>query len=78
MKKTVKQGAEMDRNKLLQDKTRENKDPQKVLVSRWHPKLNAVTSVLKSKFHSISNDPKLFKNFQTKPYPRLSKKQNAF
>ena len=29
----------MDRNELLQDRIRENKDPQTILVSTWHPNL---------------------------------------
>ena len=47
LKKTIKQMAKMDKNELLQDQTRENKDPQTTLVSTWHPKLSAIPSVLK-------------------------------
>ena len=40
IKNTVKQVAKMDRNELLQDRIRENKDPQTILVSTWHSKLS--------------------------------------
>ena len=33
LKKTIKQVARMDRNELLQDRIRENKDPQTILAS---------------------------------------------
>ena len=50
----------MERHKLLQDKTRENKDPQK-LTAR-HPKHNPIPSILKSTYHLISNNSKLSNN----------------
>ena len=59
----------MERHELLQDKTRENKDPQK--VTAWHPKHNPIPSILKTTYHLISN-------FQTIPYCCLPKKQNTF
>ena len=61
LKKTVKQVAKMDRNELLQDRIRENKDSHTILVSTWHPKLSAIPSILKNNFHLISSDPKLSK-----------------
>ena len=64
LKKTIKQVAKMDRNELLRDQTQENKDPQTILVSTWHPKLSAIPSIVKNNFHLIANDSKL-KNFQT-------------
>ena len=67
LKKTVKQVAKMDRNELLREKIRENKDPQTILVSAWHPKLSAIPSILKNNFHLISSDPKLSKIFKQKP-----------
>ena len=67
LKKTIKQVAKMDRSGLLRDRIRENKDPQTILVSTWHPKLSAITSVLKHNFHLISSDPKLSKIFKQKP-----------
>ena len=66
-KDNVKQIAEMDRKELLRDQTRENKDPQTILISTRDPKLNAIQSILKNKFHLISNDPKLSKIFKQKP-----------
>ena len=66
LKKTIKQVAKMDRNELLRDQIRENKDPQTILVSTWHPKLSAIPSVLKNNFHLISSDPKLSKIFRQK------------
>ena len=57
----------MDRNELLRDRIRENKDPQTILVSTWHPKLSAIPSILKHNFHLISSDPKLSKIFKQKP-----------
>ena len=66
LKKTVKQVAKMDRNELLQDRIRENKDPHTILVSTWHPKLSAIPSILKNNFHLISSDPKLSKIFKQK------------
>ena len=50
IKKTIKQVAKMDRNELLRDQTRENKDPQTILVSTWHPKLSTIPSILKNNF----------------------------
>ena len=35
----------MDRNKLFRDQTRENKDPQTILISTWHSTLNAIPSI---------------------------------
>ena len=67
LKKTIKQVAKMDRNELLGDRIRENKDPQTILVSTWHPKLSAIPSILKNNFHLISSDPKLSKIFKQKP-----------
>ena len=67
LKKTIKQVAKMDRNELLRDRIRENKDPQTTLVSTWHPKLSAIPSILKHNFHLISSDPKLSKIFKQKP-----------
>ena len=46
-KKTIKQVAKMDRNELLRDRIRENKDPQTILNSTWHPKPSAISSILK-------------------------------
>ena len=57
----------MDRNALLRDQIRENKDPQTILVSTWHPKLSAIPSILKNNFRLISSDPKLSKIFKQKP-----------
>ena len=63
LKKTIKQ---WNRNELLRDQTRENKDTQMILVNTWHPKLSAITYILKNNFTSISNDPKLSKIFKQK------------
>ena len=60
-KKVIKQVAKMNRNELLQNSTRENKDPHTILDSTLHPKLNNMPSFLKNNFHLISNDPKLSK-----------------
>ena len=57
----------MDWNELLRDRIRENKDPQTILVSTWHPKLSAIPSILKNNFYLISSDPKLSKIFKQKP-----------
>ena len=54
----------MDRNELLRDRFRENKDPQTILVNTWHPKLSGIPSILKNNFHLISSDPKLSKSFK--------------
>ena len=51
----------MDRNDLLRDQIQENKDPQMILVSTWHPKLSTIPSILKNNFLLISNDLKLSK-----------------
>ena len=65
-KKTMKQMATMDRNELLRDRIRENKEPQTILVRTWHPKLSAISSILKNNFHLISSYPKLSKLFKQK------------
>ena len=57
----------MDRNKWLQDQTRENKDARMILVSTWHPKLNTIPSILKNNFNLFSSNPKLSKIFKQKP-----------
>ena len=58
-----KQVAEMGSDELLQNRTGENKDTQTILFSTWHPKLNAIPSILKNIVHSISNNLKLSKYF---------------
>ena len=68
----------MDRNELLRDRIRENKDPQTILVSTWHPKLSAIPSILKHIFYLISSDPKLSKIFKQKPTVTYRKKQIPF
>ena len=57
LRKTIMQVAKMDRNELLRDRTTENKDPQTLLASTLHHKLNAFPSILKNNFHLISNNP---------------------
>ena len=57
----------MDRNELLQDRIREDKDPQTTLVSTWHPKLSAIPSILKHNFYLISSNRKLSWIFKQKP-----------
>ena len=57
----------MDRNELLRDRIRVNKDPQTILDSTWHPNLSAIASTLKHNFHLISSDPKRSKIFKQKP-----------
>ena len=66
-KNIIKQVAKIDRNELLRDRIRGNKDPQMILVSTWHPKLSAIPSILNNNFHLISTDPKLSKIFKQKP-----------
>lgn len=56
----------MERNQLLQDKTQENKDPQGIVISSWHPKLNTLLSILKNNFHLISNNSKISNIFKQK------------
>ena len=65
----------MNRNELLQDRIRENKDPQMILVSSPHTKLSTIPSILKNNFHLISSDPKLSKQ---KPTVTYRKKQIPF
>ena len=66
----------MDWNELLQDRIRENKDPQTILVSTWRPKLSAIPSILKNNFHLISSDPKLSKTFKQKPIVTYQKNKS--
>ena len=63
LRKTIKQVAKMDRNELLKDRTRENKNPQTILVGTWLPKFNAIPSFLKNNF---LKNPKLSKKFKQK------------
>ena len=73
IKKDNKASGKMDRNELLWDQIRENKDPKTILVSTWHPKLSAIPSNLKHNFHLISSNIKLSKIFKQKPtvtYPK--------
>ena len=46
----------MDRNELLREQIRENKEPQTILVGTWYPKLSTIPSILKNNFHLISSD----------------------
>ena len=46
----------MDRNELLREQIRENKEPQTILVGAWYPKLSTIPSILKNNFHLISSD----------------------
>ena len=78
LKKTIKQVAKIDRNELLRDQIRGNKDPQTILVSTWYPKLSAIPSTLKNNFHLISSDPKLSKISKQKPTVTYRKKQIPF
>ena len=64
-KKIVKQVAEIEQN-CYKIETRENKDPQTILVSTWYPKLNTIPSIFKNNFHFISNKLKLSKTFKQK------------
>ena len=66
----------MDRNELLRDWIRENKDPQTTLVSTWHPKLSAIPSILKHNFYLISSNPKLSWIFKQKPTVIYRKKKS--
>ena len=52
---------------MLQYGAQENKDPQTILVSSWHPRFSTVSSILKNNFYLISADPKLSKVFKKKP-----------
>ena len=67
LKKTKQQVEEMDRNELLRDRIRENKNPQTTLVNTWHSKCSAILSILKHNFHLISSNPKLSKISKQKP-----------
>ena len=59
-----KQIAEMGSDELLQNRTRKNNIIlETILFSTWHPKLNAIPSILKNIVHSISNNLKLSKYF---------------
>ena len=53
----------MDRNELLRDQIRENKDQQTILVTAWHPKL----SIPNYRIYLISSVFKLSKLFKQKP-----------
>ena len=64
----------MDRNKLLRNLTRENKDPITILVSTWHPRVNVIPSILNNNSHLISNNPELSKIFKQKPTITYRKK----
>ena len=68
LRKTIKQVAKMDRNELLKNRTRENKDPQTVLVGTWLPKFNAIPSFLKSNFLKNPKLSKIFKQKRTVNY----------
>ena len=63
----------MDRNELLRDRIRENKYPQTVLVSTWHPKLSAIPSILKHNL-AIPNCQK----FSNRNVVSPTKKTNPF
>ena len=56
-KYTIKQVAK--RIESLRHRIWENKDPQTILVSTWHPKLSAVPSILENLFHLIFSNRNL-------------------
>ena len=68
LRKTIKQVAKMDRNELLKDRTRENKNPQTILVGTWLPKFNAIPSFLKNNFLKNPKLSKIFKQNRTVTY----------
>ena len=81
LKKAIKQLAKGDRNKLLGDQTGENKYPEAILASARHHKLSTIPSILKNKFHLISNDPKFLKIFKQKPtanYQKIESLSDSF
>ena len=61
---------------MLRDRIPEKKDPPTILVSAWHPKLSAISSVLKNNFHLIFSDPKLSNIFKQKPTVTYRKKKS--
>ena len=66
----------MKREDLLQDKSKEKKDPNIIFVSEWHPMLRMIPSILKQNFHIIENDPVLKKIFPTKPLVAYRRPKN--
>ena len=67
MNDTINEIAKIDRKTLLEDKSREEKDPQTIFVSDWHPSLGLLPSILKRHFHLIENEKTLSKIFPAKP-----------
>ena len=50
-KKTRKQVAKMDRKNCYEIKSEKTKTTQTTLVTKWYPKLIAITSSSKNNFH---------------------------
>ncbi len=67
VRNVITEVAGLDRKDLLEDRTKEKKDPQTIFVTDWHPVLNTIPSILKRNFHIVENDSELIKIFKTKP-----------
>ena len=61
---------------MLKDKIIAKKDPQTIFVTTWHPKLSKLSSIIKSNFHVIKNDPKLSKIFIQEPLVAFNRKKS--
>ena len=57
----------IEREKLLEDKTISKKEPQLIFVCDWHPNLALLPSILKKHFHRLENNTKSAKIFTCKP-----------
>ena len=65
--RTMKEVSEIPRSKLLEEKSKDKKDPQSIFVCDWHPNMSQLPSVLKNHFHLLENDTKAKLIFTSKP-----------
>ena len=67
LQKTIREVAQIQRETLLEDKSRPKRDPQTIFVCDWHNNLSTVPIILKKHFHILENDTSTARIFDTRP-----------
>ena len=68
--------SKLNRDDLLENKIKKQKDQTTIFVTTWHPKLKKLSSILLKHFHLLQNDSKLKFIFPTKPIVAFRRKKN--
>ncbi len=67
LQRSVKEVANIPREKLLEDKIKVRKDPQMIFVCDWHPNMSQLPSIVRKHFHLLQNDHKSKDIFTSSP-----------